>query len=176
MNDDDVIVLSFGLDRHRVGRAFFAEDDIGAIVRCHFETERAVDHALKKFTDGRFKSDGSRGFRNFGDKIEVLRLLGVGDNLLSPLRRHNDHRNQFAHRGQDELTVEQVSDLHRMINALIPDYGKMKFTFKGNRNFESLYSELTLRQKYVANMMALINLVAALPEVAKRNKDNLKDS
>ena len=52
----------------------------------------------------------------------------------------------------------------------------MKFTFKGNRNFESLYSELTLRQKYVANMMALINLVAALPEVAKRNKDNLKDS
>lgn len=167
LTENRLVTLSFDLNRGRLLSAFFADDDVGAIIRCHFEAERAAIHVLSELTAGRFNPDHNMT-RYLSQKLEMLRVVGVDPKILSPLAAHNAHRNKFAHHGQEKITVTQLDEIHGAVLAVLPNFGEMQFRFPDNDAFESHYINLTLRQKYVGNMMMAIAAFAAIPDLAKR--------
>jgi hypothetical protein len=110
------VVFDHDIDSKRIIDAIFEPDDVGAIIRIHFEAERAIDYTLSKFTEGRFEPSNSRW--SFSQKIELLRLIGVPSNWLAPIKTLNKHRNEFAHVGKTTIQSQEAVDLLRQMNQM----------------------------------------------------------
>lgn len=163
MSEKEHTTLSFDFCIERFRDAFFAKDDVGAVIRCHFEAERASIHVLSALTKGRFKAR-DRTVRYLSQKLEILRLVGVDPKQLKPLEIHNSHRNKFVHDGQEALNKLQLAELHQSVLDVRPDFGEYEFSFP-DAEFKSRYADLTDRQKYVVNVMMAVVLLAAIPDV-----------
>lgn len=97
--DLGTIDLQHDIDFGRFLAALFEADDVGAMIRCHYEAEQALNYVLEKLTGGRSRRKASSW--NFAQKLEVCHLLGIHENWMSPLKTHNGQRNDFAHKGLD---------------------------------------------------------------------------
>ena len=170
MTDNRLVTLSFDVSTNRLFEAFFANEDVAAIIRCHFEAERAAAHVLSKLTAGRCKPS-SNMVRYFGQKLEMLRIIGIDPKALSPLAIHNEHRNKFMHGGQVAITTDQLEELHESVLKIIPKFGEMQFKFPDIPGFDRLYKDLSDRQKYVGNMMGAIWTFASIPDIVRPAAD-----
>ena len=53
MNSREEIKFSHKIDLDRFEDALHLADDIGVLIRCHFEIETVVDHVLQRLTEER---------------------------------------------------------------------------------------------------------------------------
>lgn len=96
------VTIEHDIDRSKILDALFTEDDIGTIIRIHFEAERALNWLLHKLTDGR--SEKVVKSWKFSQKLDLCYLLGMPDRWLSPIKTLNKDGNSFAHGSQSEFT------------------------------------------------------------------------
>lgn len=165
--DIGTITMEHELDRYRFLNAFLEADDVGAIIRCHYEAERALDYVLDKLTDGR----SNRNAKNwaFAMRLEVCRLLGVQDMWTAPLKTINDHRNDFAHRGKDSLADQQILDLYHQVRRFYPRFdGSFRTKFHGTRSIDKTFAECSNKEKYVMMVMVVTGFFSSLPQIAAK--------
>lgn len=163
------VTIAYDPDTARLTSAFFAEDDIGAIIRCHFEVERSASRALDVMTGGRWKKTNSRYLL---DKLNLLEMIGSPTKLISPARILNNHRNEFAHKGKEEVTEQEMLDLVRGVQAFIPHFSHEEYRvlIQGRKVFDGRFSECSRRQKYVVASAHLMFLIGGLPEILDQYK------
>ncbi len=166
------LTTSHDIDTARVAAAFFAEDDIGMIIRCHFLLERAAIHALEVITDGRWKKNRSK---YLGEKLEILAIIGAPPRILAPARTLNNLRNDFAHEGVEAITTQTEADLTRGVRAFYPkltdDFG---VSFTGSRTFTGRFGDCTPRQRYALAASVLTMFVGGIPELMKACQDEAR--
>lgn len=113
--------IAYDIDTSRLVASFFSEDDIGVVIRCHFEVERAATHSLENLTRGRWRKLRTQ---YLSDLLNLLEVLGAPVKLLAPARTLNSQRNEFAHKGMVELSEQALLDLVRSVRAFLPQsYG-----------------------------------------------------
>lgn len=156
--------MQHDLDQSRFTAALFEADDVGAIIRCHYEAERALDFLLDKLTDGR-SNRKAKGWA-FAVKLEICRLLGVQDVWTVPLKVLNDHRNDFAHKGTHRLSDQQVLDLYHEVRRLSPTFSEdFRLTFTGKVSFDKAYKECSNKEKYVMMILFATAMFSSLPQI-----------
>lgn len=163
--DLGTLVISFNPDTKRLSKALFTEDDIGAVLRCHFEAERATVHALSLIDQN---PPSKRSLQYLSQQLSRLEALGAPAPYLKPLRILNSHRNSFAHRGQEVLTEKQATELREAIGEVLPALktgGSLRV--HGARPFNKTYDEATTKERYVMSTASALFLVAALPDIAR---------
>lgn len=112
--------FSFNVDSSRMMRAIETPDDIGAVIRIHFEIDRALTHVVERSVP-----DASELRLQYPDqRIRLLLALGVPAVRLEPVRIVNKVRNSFAHKeGKERILDEDVSELEAATCRLL---GKKK--------------------------------------------------
>lgn len=167
----DTVTLGHDIDPKRFSAAFFGEDDIGAVIRCHYEVEKAAIYALDVLTDGRWKRLRSQ---YLSEKLNLLEVLGAPPRLLVPARTLNNQRNDFAHEGLDTLDPQKELDLTRSVRAFFPQFNDdYSIILHGKREFAGKFSECSPRQKYVVSAAILSALVGSIPVLMKKYRDEL---
>lgn len=155
------------IDMTRFSMALLVEDDLGSVIRCHFEAERALDHALSVFTEGR--SSKSKLLRYFGHKLDALSMLGLDERFLLPMRTLNRVRNDFAHRGVDKITDKDLSEIRDAIGRVAPQMLQdFDIRIRGRFEFEGKYSTLNLRQKFVVSSLHATALLGGVPDIVRQ--------
>ncbi len=150
-------------DTGRLSSAFFSDDDIGTLIRCHFEVERAAIHALDILTQERWKI---AKYRYLNDKINFLEVIGAPPALLTPARILNKHRNALAHSGIDIITEEQEQEFTASIRSFFPQYSSdSTVSFRGKKTFDGKLSECSHRQRYVVSASFLIMGLSGIPKL-----------
>lgn len=158
-------VLGHTPDVERLIAAFSSTDDIGAIIRCHFEAERAVDAALLRLTSGRFDIS-SRTYQYLGPKLDLLELLGVPPERIAPLRSINTLRNKFAHDGLNVIEASREEQLRRNVVKICPTINDPNFRVMMKSvtpETGTLYRDCTTSQQYTVLTMCAVAGIAALP-------------
>jgi hypothetical protein len=156
------IVFDFEIDTARLLRAFESADDVGAIIRTHYELDRALSHVLAKFYANPKKLSANR----VGPKIERLEALGFGGSRIEALRTIDDIRNAVAHRDQEEVRVQDVAALRTKIDELSSGRfsDEWRFSYRAQSNtLATKYSDMTLRQQFCLLAFLAIAAVVALP-------------
>lgn len=156
-------VSSHSPDTARLATAFFSNDDIGALIRCHFEVERAAAHALDILTQERWKAAKCR---YLNDKLNALEMIGAPPNILAPAKILNKHRNRLAHDGVDTILYEQEAEFTLSVRSVLPQYtDDFKIIINGSRSFEGKVSDCTTRQRYVVSCGFVTMLVGSIPKI-----------
>jgi len=154
--DIGTVDFDFDLDTKRLIDSFYADNDLYAVIRSHFETERALIHGLRKLT-GKSPKHISRNIQTFHKKCEGLETSGINPAFIRPLRLLNCHRNRFAHYDELEITNHQLLELQGSVRTISPTVND-DFLFRdrsivdGHIRFEARYRDLSRRQKYVFNV------------------------
>ncbi len=166
------LTVGHDVDTGRLAASFFSEDDIGVVIRCHFEVERAATHSLEALTGGRWRK--VRG-KYLSDQLNLLEVLGAPPKLLAPARTLNNQRNDFAHDGVSELSEQQLLDLLRGVRAFLPQlHDDFEVRIRGKREFKATFRECSIRQKYALTAGMLALLVGGLPETIKAYNDEMR--
>ncbi|MDQ0301422.1 hypothetical protein [Ancylobacter polymorphus] len=167
------LVTNHKIDMKRLKAAFFAEDDIGAVIRCHYEAERALIHALDKLTSGRATKDKKKN-KYFADSLNILFILGVADQIIKPMEILNNVRNGFAHKGHETIDDKAITELQAAV-ATFTDTPLETFIikFEGGKTFEESYDKLSKRQKFVVCATIATGMLAASPDAYKQASDKL---
>ncbi|MGU9980133.1 hypothetical protein ACJ4V0_08830 [Phreatobacter sp. HK31-P] len=148
--------------------ALKSSDDIGVIIRCHYEAERAIDSVIAHKTNDRYLVDRS-GFRYLSQKIEVLHLLGVAEIYLSPFTIMNSHRNRFAHRGDEKISKADVDQLVKAVGKVgIKWREDTPVRLNLSESFEGRLKDLPLRQRYVILAMEATMAIATQGQITIR--------
>jgi len=108
-------VFSFEVDVARMMRAIDTPDDIGAVVRMHFEIDRALEHIV----DAMVPAAKHLRHRFMDERIRFLQALGLPDVRLQPARTINTVRNDFAHREKENLEQADVDALEGPVSKLL---------------------------------------------------------
>lgn len=158
------LISSHKIDTKRLITALRVEDDLGAVIRCHYEAERTMDYVIETITEGRSKNTNI--LRYFGQKIELLYIIGISDQFLSPLRTINSIRNGFAHKGREEIPLEALANLRDSVQTF-SEHPIDDFTVRidGGSVFEARYDAMTARQKFTVCATWAIGMLATVPDV-----------
>lgn len=157
--------MQHDLDTSRFAAALLEADDVGAVIRCHYEAERALDYVLEKLTDGRSRRKAKNWA--FSVKLEVCHLLGVREIWTVPLKLLNDHRNDFAHKGIDRFGDQQVMDMFHQVRQMSPAFDEsFRMTFEGKHSFDKAYNECSRKERYVMLVAFVVGLFSSLPQIA----------
>ncbi|TPI77692.1 MULTISPECIES: hypothetical protein [unclassified Mesorhizobium] len=171
MADVGTIIMEHEVDTSRLIGALFEADDVGAIVRCHYEAERALDFVLEKLTDGRSKR--TKGW-TFANRLEVCRMFGVRDMWTAPIQTINNQRNDFAHKGQLLIEDQQILDLYHQVRRIYPKFSdKFRLEISGRKLFNKEFGESSNREKYVMLASVVTSLFCSLPQMASVQKPNV---
>ncbi|MEI9409914.1 hypothetical protein [Mesorhizobium salmacidum] len=160
----DTLTMSHQADASRLIAALRGEDDIGAVIRCHFEVERAAEHALDVITVGRFKV--ARADYLY-DKLNVLEMLGAPKAYLEPARLMNKHRNALAHKGIEQITSQQEAEYTAAVREVFPQYTedfRLQATKGTEWSFDKLYKDSSTRERYVWSTSLVIPMLSELPQ------------
>lgn len=156
-------VSSHSPDTARLAAAFFSNDDIGALIRCHFELERAATHALDVLTQGRWKAAKCR---YLNDKLNALEMIGAPPTILASAKILNRHRNRLAHDGVDTISSEQEAEFTLSVRSVMPQYtDDFRVIISGSMNFDDKVSNCTVRQRYVISCGFVVMLVGSIPQI-----------
>ena len=156
------LTFDFPIDTSRLVRAFDNPDDIGAIVRTHYELDRALSHVLAKF----YSNPKKLGANRVGPKIERLEALGFGGPRIAAIRCIDDLRNAVAHRDKEEINGQDLMLLRRHIDALTGGRFSDQFTFTYVLNGipKTLkYGDMSIQQQFCMLAFTAIAALAALP-------------
>ncbi|CDZ40347.1 Hypothetical protein NGAL_HAMBI1145_53430 [Neorhizobium galegae bv. officinalis] len=164
MLDDEVITVphEFGTERFR--SAFMGSDDVGAVIRCHFEAERVLDFVLEQITERR-STRKVKGWP-FAHRLEVCRLFGIDDVFIHPFKLINDVRNELAHKGIDAIDEQAEKNLYHAVRKVSPKFDpsfRVQFGNEGGLLFDKPYSDCSTKEKYVFDAMMAIMIFASVP-------------
>lgn len=166
------LVFDHDIDTKRFASAFFAEEDIAAMVRCHFEVERAAIRSLDVLTEGRWRKARSQ---YLSEKLNLLEMIGAPIKILAPGRTLNNQRNSLAHDGIEEISEQNMLDLVRGVRAFLPQFhDDYEIIFHGRHNFSAKFHQCTIRQRYVIASAILAALIGGLPEIMKAYRDEVQ--
>lgn len=164
MFDVGTITIEHDVDTSRFIGALFEADDVGAIIRCHYETERALEFVLEKLSDGRSKR--TKGW-TFANRLEVCRILGVRDIWAAPIQTINNQRNDFAHKGQLLVEDQQMLDLYHQLRRIYPKFSQsFRLKISGSRAFDKEFGQCSNKEKYVILASVITSLFCSLPQMA----------
>lgn len=141
-------VFNFPVDTKRMMRAIDTPDDIGAVVRIHFELDRALEHVINamvpraKILTHRFMSQ----------RIMFLSALGLPPARVEPARVINAIRNDFAHREKETLEAKDIKSLEVAIVGLLRKNIPTHFALYNKKDDEVRrewrYGEMTLKEQF----------------------------
>ena len=86
-------IISHDFDYKKLIRALTTDDDIGAMLRLHFEMERCMDFMISE----RFISPKHLNNKYFGQKVGTLKAVGFDHGRLRAFEYVNSVRNKMAH-------------------------------------------------------------------------------
>jgi len=139
-------------------------DDIGVIIRCHYEIESAARHTLGVLSSNR-SSDIKLNY--LGQVLDGLNLLGVSTASLAPSRCLNKFRNKIAHHGQDSIDNSFINEYTTLTKSVHRDFrDDITLVFSDqNLGLNKRYSEASNREKCVVatwyNLMLILAFAAA---------------
>lgn len=159
-------IVGHELDTQKLGAAFFSEDGTGVMLRSHLLVEQAAIHTLDVLTQGRWTKLRTQ---LFGEKINLLEVLGAPPRLLAPVRTLNNQRNDFAHRGVEIITEQHLLDVLRGLRAFVPQFtDDYLVIFRGKREFNAKFHDCTILQKYAVTAAVLAMQVGIIPQLMHR--------
>ncbi|KQU66653.1 hypothetical protein ASC75_08430 [Aminobacter sp. DSM 101952] len=165
----ETLTIGHELDTKRLASAFFAEDALGVVVRCHFEVERAAIRALDTLTGNRWRKTRSQ---YLAEKLNLLEMLGAPEPVLVPARTLNKQRNAFAHDGLEEISEQQLLDIVRGIRDFLPQFqDDYRIQLHGEREFSGAFKECSIHQKYAVASSILAMLVGGIPEFMRAYRE-----
>src|SRR5689334_17352746 len=101
------ITFDFDADVARIKRAYETQDDIGSIIRVHYEIERCLSHIMPKI----FRNPKKLGANRVGPKLERLEAVGFTGPAIELAKAIDDIRNGVAHRDREELSEIDIRRL-----------------------------------------------------------------
>jgi hypothetical protein len=159
------LIMEHEVNTKRIVKALIGGDEVGALVRCHFEAEQAINHVLNQLSGGRTKREVER-WQQIANKLEICRVLGVGDNFCAPLKTLNKHRNDFAHNGRDTLDEQEVLDLFRQVRIAYPQFDdSFHISVGGEQQFDKIYKNCSNKEKYVICCALAITMFSNMPQI-----------
>jgi hypothetical protein len=168
--------FNFPLDTSRLTRAIDTADDIGAVIRIHFEIDRALEHIITAM----IPNASALRHRYMGQRIAFLRALGLHEVRLLPVTIINEIRNKFAHHEKEGVSASDIARLHDSITAL---FGKEIPTHFGLLHKKSdtvrewVYGEMTLKEKFCfLGYFALAGIAAIENEYEKIRFNKIRNT
>lgn len=172
--DIGTVTIEHEIDTSKFIDAVFTKDDIGAIIRVHFEAERVLNWLLGKLTDGR--SEKVVKSWKFSQKLDLCYLIGMPEKWLSPIKTLNKHRNSFAHGFQSEFTDEQIIDLYHQVRRISKKFTTtMQLEVKGTTPLYKTYEECSNKEKYVMLIMFTVGMWAAFLQIKEKAEMNIEN-
>ncbi len=141
------IVFNFKVDSGRLRRAIETPDNIGAVIRLHFEIDRALDHIVSVMVP----APQHINHQYLEQRIRFLLSLGIPEIRLIPARIINRIRNDFAHREKDEFLDADIAVLSEAIEALLGNSIPTNFALINKQNGgerEWRYGEMNSKEKF----------------------------
>lgn len=160
------IVIKHNPNVDRFIAAMASQDDIGAVIRCHYEVEKVIDHIISHRTENRY-SPSKTSMKYLSQKIEFLHLFGMHMNFIEILRSINRLRNRFAHQGQEKITEADVTELKGKLAKIMPVWDEdspVRMAIDGP--FEGKLKDLPYRQRYVLLVMKVTVACATLGNIS----------
>ncbi len=96
-------------------RAIDTPDDIGAVVRIHFEIDRALTHIIETMVP----NPSVLRHHYMSQRLSYLESLGLPTDRLAPARAINVLRNKFAHKEKEHIQAADIDELERAIVNLL---------------------------------------------------------
>lgn len=172
--DIGTVTIEHEIDTSKFIDAVFTEDDIGTIIRVHFEAERGLNWLLHNLTDGR--SEKVVKSWKFSQKLDLCYLIGMPEKWLSPIKTLNKHRNSFAHGFQSEFTDEQIIELYHQVRRISPKFStKMQLEVKGKGPLCKKYAECSNKEKYVMLVAFTVGMWAAFLQIKERAETHFEN-
>jgi hypothetical protein len=141
------VKFNFAVDSSRMIRALETPDDMGAVIRIHFEMDRALEHVVNATVP-----DASHLRHQYMEsRIRFLLALGLPELRLTPAKIINEIRNKFAHREKETVTASDVTKLSDAVTTLIGKEIPSHFAIKDMRagSFrEWRYGEMTRKEQF----------------------------
>ncbi|MDR6303055.1 hypothetical protein GGQ85_000736 [Nitrobacter vulgaris] len=148
MLSDKPTVFNFDVDSGRIMRAMYTEDDIGAVIRIHFEIDRALDHIVRTMVP----SSNTMKLPYTSSKVDFLLALGLPNLRITPVLIINSIRNKFAHREKEAIVLSDTVDLLRAIETMydrkIPESFQVIHQKKDGSRCEWRFGEMSPKEKF----------------------------
>jgi hypothetical protein len=148
MPSNEPTVFNFDVDSGRIMRAMYTEDDIGAVIRIHFEIDRALDHIVKTMVP----ASNKMRLPYTGNKVDFLLALGLPELRIAPVLIINKIRNKFAHKEKEEIVLSDTVDLLRAIETMydrkIPENFHTIHQKKDGSRREWRFGEMSPKEKF----------------------------
>ena len=157
------ISFDFNLDTKRLERAFNALDDVGAVIRTHYELDRCLTHVLAKY----FARPNKLGATRVDPKLQRLEALGFQGARIDLPRAIDDIRNDFAHRDLEELRNADILKLERSFDALTDGKQSIRDFELHMFGVDCRFADLEKRKQFVVIGATAIAQLAALPHEYK---------
>ncbi|MGY8635816.1 hypothetical protein RAD15_25425 [Bradyrhizobium sp. 14AA] len=144
----DTTTFNFPVDTARMLRAIDTPDDIGAVVRLHFEIDRALEHIVTTMVPAAQHLQ----HRFMDQRIRFLRALGLPEVRIEPAKVLNTIRNDFAHREKESLTAGDVDALEEPVSKLlgrrIPTHFALEHRRRDGTRREWIYEQMSCKEKF----------------------------
>jgi hypothetical protein len=172
------VKFNFVVDTRRMMRAIDTDDDIGAVIRVHFEIDRALSHVIARLVP----KPAELSLRYTEARVRLLLALGIPEVRLSPIQVVNRIRNSFAHdEGKETISEGDVRQLEASVSTMmagrkIPTHFTLRHkSTAAERSW--VYSAMTLKEKFCLGGFFIVAGVATLendfqPFLATRNSDS----
>lgn len=162
------ITFDFDPDVARIKRAYDTQDDIGSIIRVHYEIERCLSHIMPRI----FRNPKKLGASRVGPKLERLEAVGYTGPVIELAKAIDDIRNGVAHRDREELAeadIERLDAIFTQLPSKCP-LAKYKIHLWGN---DVSYADMLLRQKFCVYGGTAVMGLASLPHETEAKIKNL---
>jgi hypothetical protein len=142
-----VTTFNFEPDASRLVQAIETPDEIGAVIRIHFEIDRALEHIV----DAMVPAASHLRHQYMESRIRFLFALGMPEIRLAPAKIINEIRNKFAHHEKDGISPSDITKLSAAVNALLGKEIPTHFAVRDKRasaDKEWVYGDMSLKEKF----------------------------
>lgn len=144
----ETTTFNFAVDTTRMIRAIDTPDDIGAVVRLHFEIDRALEHVVNVMVPAAQHLQ----HRFMEQRIRFLQALGMPNVRIQPARVINTIRNNFAHREKEALSPQDVTTLEGPVSELlgrnIPTHFALQHKKKDGSRRDWVYETMSPKEQF----------------------------
>jgi hypothetical protein len=159
MTDQPMWITNLDLKRFLV--ALRSNDDVGAVIRSHYELERAAIRALGKL----YPNYDALQHRYFSQHIRALAALRAEGKIFQAARYINKVRNGFAHEGVEEITQKHLAELCSQVSGAFANVRDVReFVATLDSVGPKPLGEFPLRQQFVAIAAMCAAAIDTIPE------------
>lgn len=144
---NSTVTFNFEPDSARLIRAIETPDDVGAVIRVHFEIDRALEHIVNVM----IPTPSLLRHQYMDSRIRFLLALGLPEVRIAPAKVINEIRNKFAHREKENFENSDIAKLSGSVTALIGKEVPTHFALihkRADSQREWQYGDMTLKEKF----------------------------